>query len=430
MIPSSFYQKPDKSALVDAFIGKSLDELPTPSVIIDRKKFISNSRDMLNSSSRLNASFRCHIKTHKTLEGVSLQLGHGLPDESGEEVEKLPKTLRIVVSTLAEAWTVIQLAKEGKITDILFGLPVAKLKIGELHELSKHVQNVRLMVDSELQVDALFEYAKTHNENHVHWSIFIKIDMGYSRAGICEGSPKYKALLYKLLQPEIQSHVSVYGLYCHAGHSYGANGASEAEKYLIAEVKHINAAAKQARDLNPLWNLQLSVGATPTAHVSCQLNLVNDLETAIGEPLVGDLELHAGNYACCDLQQVATGLVAEDQVSLFLLAEVLTEYEGRNGKSPGELLINAGAIALSREQGPLPGHGKVVHPTNYGPWIVGKVSQEHGVLYPQENCEFIPYGEKILILPQHACITACAHAWYFVVEDGKVVDVWIPAKLW
>ncbi|KAM9902795.1 hypothetical protein OXX69_008166 [Metschnikowia pulcherrima] len=424
-IPSSFYKAPEKELLLKEYVGKSLSELPTPSIVIDRARFVENSRAMLKSAARLNAGFRCHIKTHKAVEGVNVQLGY---EFEGEQVsEDIPKSDKIVVSTLAEAWAVIPLVEQGKIRDILFGLPVTKSRIGEIHELSKKVDNVRVMVDSPPQVEALYEYAKTHD---VKWSVFIKIDMGTGRAGIGENSTLYDKLLDTILKSDAKNYVSLYGLYCHAGHSYGAKGAKDAESFLVEEVRHVNAAAKHAKTLAPHLQLHLSVGATPTAHVSRQINSVTDLETAIGEPLVGTLEVHAGNYSCCDLQQVATGLVEDEDVSLFLLAEVLTQYEGRNGKSPGEQLINAGAIALSREVGPLPGFGKVVRPAEYGPWLVGKVSQEHGILFPGENCNFIPYGEKVLILPQHACITACAHAWYFVMENDKVVDVWVPAKLW
>ncbi|KAF7999731.1 hypothetical protein HF325_005580 [Metschnikowia pulcherrima] len=313
-IPSSFYKAPEKELLLKEYVGKSLSELPTPSIVIDRARFVENSRAMLKSAARLNAGFRCHIKTHKAVEGVNVQLGY---EFEGEQVsEDIPKSDKIVVSTLAEAWAVIPLVEQGKIRDILFGLPVTKLRIGELHELSKKVDNVRVMVDSPPQVEALYD-------------VFIKIDMGTGRAGIGENSTLYDKLLDTILKSDAKNYVSLYGLYCHAGHSYGAKGAKDAESFLVEEVRHVNAAAKHAKTLAPHLQLHLSVGATPTAHVSRQINLVTDLETAIGEPLVGTLEVHAGNYSCCDLQQVATGLVEDEDVSLFLLAEVLTQYEGR-----------------------------------------------------------------------------------------------------
>lgn len=422
MNSSSFYNKPDKTALKNEYVGRKLRDLPTPSVIIDRQKFASNSAKMLQSAQRLAASFRCHIKTHKTMEGVELQLGYGagLGDST-------PKSSKIVVSTLAEAWGVLPLVHSGKIDDVLYGLPVAKLRIPELHALLKEIKLLRVMVDSEAQIEHLAEFG---HANDYKWSVFIKVDMGTKRAGLTEDSYEFKSLIRKLSTREIAGAVEIYGLYCHAGHSYGSKGNEDAREFLLQEIKHANHAAKIVKNFLDVPSLVISAGATPTAHSSQEFGLIAEIEQQLGESLVGKLELHAGNYPCCDLQQVATGMVKECDVSLFLLAEILGLYKGRNGRAPGEQLINAGAIALSREAGPLPGHGKVVKPTEYGSWYVGKVSQEHGILFPQEGCTFMPYGEKVLILPQHACITASAHGWYFIIEDDVVVDIWVPSKLW
>lgn len=418
MIASRFYEKPSKKELVEEYKGKNVWDLPTPSLIIDREKFEKNATRMLESTAKLGADLRCHIKTHKTVEGVGLQLGVG-----GNNPHNL-RTSKIVVSTLQEAWAMVPLINAECVDDVLFGLPVTKLKLAEVHVLSKMV-TVRLMVDSADQVKALCEYAA---QNDVQWDVFIKVDAGTGRAGVLEHSLDFDGLVSEVL--ESRRYVSLYGVYCHAGHSYGAKSPAEAEEILIAEVRHANNAAAKVLEKDPLARLQLSVGATPTAHAFENLQSLDDVKRAVGGTLHGQLELHAGNYPCCDLQQVATGLVEESDVSMFLLAEVLSSYPGRGGHGPGEQLINAGAIALSRELGPYPGHGKIVRPEGYGEWVVGKVSQEHGILHPRGECTFFPYGEKVLVLPQHACITACAHAWYFVVEKDVVVDVWVPAKLW
>lgn len=410
MYSSQHYVKPDKEALLKQYQGKTIDELPTPSFLIDRKKFAENSKRMLAASGAIDAEFRCHVKTHKTVEGVTLQLGD--------------KTDLIVVSTLAEAWTLLPLIQEGKIKEVLYGLPPSKLRVAELADLALHV-NLKLLVDHVSQILELTKYSQEHGHQ---WTVYVKVDMGYGRAGV-RHSKDVDALLEALLSPVNSKSITVYGFYCHAGNSYGAKTQGDAKQFLVDEVKHVNDAALTALRINPDLKLHLSVGATPTAHISEQISSISELEDLIGEKLAGTLELHAGNYPCCDLQQVATGLVSLDQVSVSLLAEVISEYPGRGDKAPGEQLINAGAIALARETGPLPGYGKVI--SGYGDWIVGKVSQEHGVLVPGgDNCKLIPYGTKIKIIPQHACMTAASHGWYFIFEDGKVVDVWVPAKTW
>lgn len=412
MFSSQFYENPDKQSLLKHFLGCDVQNLPTPSFLVDRAKFSANSAKMLEGASRLHAEFRCHVKTHKALEGVRLQLGTGPL-----------KTDKIVVSTLAEAWSLIPLVEEGILKDVLFGVPVIQLRIPELAAFSEKVK-LNLMVDHAAQIEALRGYSLQHGTK---WNIFVKIDLGTGRAGMGNTSAQLSSLLATLLGPECSKYISLTGFYCHAGHSYGSKSGNEAKTILLEEIRHANAAAVSALKIRPGLKLHLSVGATPTAHISQQIT-IEEIEKEIGNKLLGTLELHAGNYPCCDLQQVATGLVDEENVSVSLLAEIVSEYPGR-GNPPGEQLINAGVVALSRELGPFPGFGKVV--SKYGNWVVGKLSQEHGILTAlDDTCKFIPYGTKVKILPQHSCITAANHGWYFVVEDGKVVDVWVPTKLW
>lgn len=56
---------PDKQTLVNAYVGKSLPELRTPAMIIDRKLFAHNCSSMHRKAREWGASFRAHVKTHK-----------------------------------------------------------------------------------------------------------------------------------------------------------------------------------------------------------------------------------------------------------------------------------------------------------------------------------------------------------------------------
>jgi D-serine ammonia-lyase len=87
----------------------------------------------------------------------------------------------------------------------------------------------------------------------------------------------------------------------------------------------------------------------------------------------------AGNYPVNGLQQLATGCIEETDQFLRILAEVCSVYPERN-----EAIINAGAIALSREPGPFPGYGRLVSRPE---WHVGRLSQEHGILVSEEGSD-------------------------------------------
>jgi D-serine deaminase-like pyridoxal phosphate-dependent protein len=90
---------------------------------------------------------------------------------------------------------------------------------------------------------------------------------------------------------------------------------------------------------------------------------------------------------------------------------------------------------MSKDTGPIPGHGFVISPPRLDGWKLGRVSQEHGILTrkPDIAGSSAPeVGEVIRIVGQHACMVLSNHPWYYVVEDGgdTVIDVWVPWKGW
>lgn len=403
MFTSQFYPEVDAKALKEEYVGKRVNELPTPAFLVDRGVVNANCKAMLNRAQQIGMDFRAHVKTHKSTQGVKYQL---LDGEGSKKV---------VVSTLREAWGMTDLYAQGVVEDVLYGLPPAKSRIPELIELKKHVKHVRLMIDHISQL----ELVKGNSPAGEKWSVFIKVDMGTHRAGLISESEELLQVITGVVE---STDFELYGFYCHAGHSYGSTSEDDALGYLYDEIRAANAAAEMAKKLDPKLDLVLSAGATPTAHASGAFN-VKKLGTILGK-----VEIHAGNYPFCDLQQMATHLVDEKQVACSVLAEVVSHYPNRGEKSPGEALINAGVIAMAREPGPVPGFGKV----KGHDWSVGRLSQEHGILVPTcDNAKFPTLGEKIEIIPQHACITANSFQWYYVTEgDDKVVDIWIPWRGW
>lgn len=294
---------------------------------------------------------------------------------------------------------------------------------------------------------------------------------------------------------------------------------SGALEYLEQELLGNIAAAEKASALGfKDQRLTLSVGATPSA--SSAQNLIADashptaqrLKSLIKSTQVShDVELHAGVYTVLDLQQLATHArpltssatptMTTDDIGLRILGEVLSTYPA-NSRSPDskpEALLGAGTLALGREPCKAYEGWGVVAPAPWGNaekeqiwdeeerrgWIVGRVSQEHGILcwedgnaapaaarvgddegmgiHGEKNagdadgedektvdgdqiveegpsngskkCRELRVGEKVLIWPNHACIAADGFGWFLVVdpevEGGKkVVDVWVKCRGW
>jgi len=382
---------------------------------------------MSSKTKEWGASFRAHLKTHKTAEGTRLQLEGN--------------TKAIVVSTVLEAWQVVQagLVADGTVNDILYGLPIAANKIRDLSTLQAQIKQydatVKLLIDHPDQITAL----EKHSEENEQWRIFLKVDGGQRRAGVSPSSPLFKTILCKIFESKT---VILHGFYSHAGDSYGSTSDEEATRFLASEVEAANEAAKIALSmlkddsLASAKHLVLSVGSTPTAHVASV-----ETRARLAKELHGKLELHAGNYPILDLQQLHTKLISPDHIAHRVLATVVSYYPGRGADGSDEALCDAGAIAMSKDTGPSGGFGEVVG----RPWRLGRISQEHGILTQREDIpipgiapaenEPLRIGELIQIVGQHACLIAAAHPWYYVVDSSqgkadRVVDVWVPWKGW
>ena len=129
-----------------------------------------------------------------------------------------------------------------------------------------------------------------------------------------------------------------------------------------------------------------------------------------------------------DCQQLATGLVDPTDVSISVLGRVVSSYPDR-----GEAMCDIGALAVSKDVGPFVGYGRVSSPQRLAGWDLGRVSQEHGTLVcrsDEEGRGGPEMGELVRVIPQHACLACANFAWYYVVDDGKVVDIWVPCKGW
>ena len=67
MVPISFdlHSHPSKAELVDAFVGKSLRDVPLPAAVVDRATISRNCSQMLDACDSLKVDFIPHVKTHK-----------------------------------------------------------------------------------------------------------------------------------------------------------------------------------------------------------------------------------------------------------------------------------------------------------------------------------------------------------------------------
>ncbi|KAK4648035.1 uncharacterized protein QC761_106570 [Podospora bellae-mahoneyi] len=479
-----------KEQLKSRFVGKTLDQVPTPSVILDLAKLETNCNGMLEATEKLGLLWRAHIKTHKTTELTRLQVGN---DKS--------TPVNIVVSTIIEAENILPLLKEyqskGRKVNVLFSFPLFPSAASRLADLSAQLgpDSISLMIDHPDQLVSAATIA--HTTGAYPPLVFIKIDGGYHRAGV-QPSPSFatgestqgdsshpsEVLIDAVLEAEKQNKCVLHGVYIHAGHSYGTRTDWAALGYLAQEFQICLDFAEAIRKRSPGHKLVLSVGATPTATTIQHPSIISSGDNNNGDSSVQklkefitaqsktenpfSLEVHAGVYSTLDLQQLAThardsSLLKADDIAISVLAEIASLYPSRGKNSTTEALINAGCLALGREpvtdKGSIPGvdysgwgflmpwGGDLTSNPTPGPdfprvhpgWQVGKVSQEHGILVwdgkPEDEIP-LQYGQRVRIWPNHSCIAGACFDWYLIVDsrskgrENEVVDVWPRWRGW
>ncbi len=376
---------------------QTIDELPTPSLILDRAILRRNLKRMSDRLRDAGVMLRPHLKTAK-----SVQVGRmAVEGHDG----------RITVSTLAEA----RYFAAGGFKDILYGVGIVPAKLPAIAELRRRGVNLRVVTDNLTAAKALAAAATPDNA----FSVLIEIDSGAGRAGL--PFPELSGLLDIARVLHGAPGIELAGVMTHAGHSYHQSTPEGIAMVADQERRAVVGAAEALRAAGIPCPI-VSAGSTPTAMHS--------------RDFTGITEMRPGVYVFNDLDQAFIGSCGVGDLALSVLASVIGHYPHRN-----QLLVDAGALALSKdisaqEFQPKVGYGTVAGTEMNGIAVVD-CSQEHGFVGADRPLPYadLPVGARVRILPNHACITAAAYDRYYVVDselDGgrAVVDVYDRVNGW
>jgi D-serine deaminase-like pyridoxal phosphate-dependent protein len=373
-----------------------IEELKTPCAIVDLDKVESNTSLMARRMTELGVRLRPHVKTHKCVEAARLQVrGHF----GG-----------ITVSTLAEA----SFFAGAGFRDITYAVPLSLSRIEDTVELSRAVDSLNLLLDHE---QTFHELEKCASANKIRYSVLLKVDCGYHRAGVDPAKEESVVLARSMAE---SPHVDFRGILTHAGHAYSCRNATEILGVAEQERRVVIEFAETLRQAG-IDVPEVSVGSTPTMSVA--------------EDLEGVTETRPGNYVFYDRFQVAVGSCGPDDAAFMVLVSVIGQYPKRN-----QFLIDGGALSFSKDPGPTHSDPKC----GYGAFYTAdgaselshlrlfSLSQEVGKVTSTHPLDFqkLLIGRKLRVIPNHSCLSAALHDRYYVVRKGDVVDEWRPIRGW
>jgi hypothetical protein len=239
-----------------------LSDLPTPAFVINRHAFVKNCSAVLaraSNGTNNNLRLRPHIKTHKTVQGAWIQVHGAIPmpttETNPQQSIHLPTTpppssrvTGFVASTIPEIALLVDAVREyypSLPPDILYGIPISASKLPMVHQLRQtellddvamrtttcrreHENNehgeetrsaviipatwmrIHLLMDHVQQVTMVEDFCKTVPQTPP-FSVYVKLDTGYHRAGItCDERG------IRLIEAILESpHLDLKGVYTH-----------------------------------------------------------------------------------------------------------------------------------------------------------------------------------------------------------------------
>jgi D-serine deaminase-like pyridoxal phosphate-dependent protein len=339
-------------------------------VLVDLDVLERNVGRMAARARDAGVRLRPHVKTHKCVEIARLQLAAGAAGLS--------------VAKVGEAEV---LARAG-FDDIFVAYPVVGEDRGR--RLLALADRTRLAVGVDSAAGA-HTIAAPFREAGRTLAVLLKVDVGYGRVGV---RPQ-RTLGVARAVAEIPG-LRLRGLFTHAGHAYAAT-----TRRALGEIARLEGETL-ARTLARLRRAglpidEVSVGSTPTA--------------ARAMTVPGVTECRPGNYVFHDASQVALGTCGVEDCALTVVATVVSV------PASGRAVVDAGSKTLSSDPlRPRPGgYGQVLGRRS----TLHKLSEEHGVIAVKRG-ESFRVGERVRLLPNHACVVANLHDRMFGVCDDRV----------
>ncbi len=354
-------------------------DLDTPILIVDLPRMERNIHRMGEFARDAGIALRPHVKTHKIPALAHMQLASGAHG--------------VTVAKVGEA----EVMAAAGITDILVCYPtLGAEKLERLAHLARRA-HITVAVDSPEAARQLSQAARGYN---VQFDLFLEVDSGLNRCGLPPGDPvvDFAKQIARL------DGVEITGVCTHAGHAIRA--ATPRERDAIA--RHEGECVVFTRDRLQAAGIPIrdvSVGSSATVRVSGRVP--------------GVTEIRPGTYIFNDYMQATAGACAEDDCALSVLSTVVSR------PSPDRAILDAGSKCLSSDF-----HRMTDRMSGYGylkgsnGMLVARVSEEHGVVMLKDSDPPLGIGDRVEIIPNHAC--AALNLWDVLhgVRDGEVETVW------
>jgi D-serine deaminase-like pyridoxal phosphate-dependent protein len=360
-----------------------LSSIPTPRVFIDIDRVHGNIARMAALAARAGVRLRPHTKTHKSPVIARWQIEAG--------------AVGVCCAKIGEA----EIFAEAGVEDIRVPYPVQPSNADRVVALLDRGR-LSIIVD-DMDVARGWSAAMTRAARTLE--VLVKVDVGFHRCGIDPDHPRAIEFIQQVASlPALRFR----GLLSYAGQSAAANSVEELAGIAQREIAILTRLACALRQSGVAVE-ELSVGGTPMSRFIAD------------QP--GVTEMRPGNYVFLDRMQVGLGAGTLDDCALGVVATVVSR------PARDRVIFDAGSKTLTsdgaRGFAPAPGFGLVFprldNSTPDSSIVIERLNEEHGVARVPETCRLSP-GDRVRILPNHACVVTNMVDELLVVKGLEIVD--------
>ena len=336
-------------------------DLETPCVLIDAARVEAN---LARAQAHANANgykLRPHIKTHKSIRFARRQIELG--------------AVGITAQKLGEA----EVMADAGIADIF--VPYNIVGAGKLARLAALNARVTLSVTAD-SADVVAGYARTASTSKP-LTVLVECDTGGRRCGV--QSPADAVALARMIAggPSLRFG----GLM-----SYPPRGKMEEADRWLGQVK-----AEIERD--GIAVPVVTSGNTPDMWHTGDHNVT---------------ERRPGTYIYFDRGQVSFGVASWADCALTVLATVVSR------PTPTRIVLDAGSKALSSDLFGQTGYGALQDRPSF---VLTSLSEEHGVIELDAASQWPAVGERVHIVPNHACVVSNLFDRVYLAGTGGEVEI-------
>ena len=350
---------------------QSIDQIPSPSLIIYLDLVKNNIRKAIEMVGGEVDRLRPHVKTHKTIQIVELELAAGINKHK--------------CATLTEA----EMLAQAGATDILIAYQMVGPNIQRFVDLKNQFSEVdfQVIVDHPTAILALAQAVRQAGQTV---KVMLDFNVGMNRTGItlADGARD----LYRQIQQT--DGLIAFGLHVYDGH---INHGSVDERRLACQ-NSLDQVELFKQKLRGDYLPNIVMGGTPTFPIYAK---VPEVETCPGTFIFNDFN-YSEKYP--DLDFVPAALLLSRVISL---------------PAAGRVTLDLGHKAISADS--KGARGKIL---NLDCAELLSQHEEHWSVKITSSTEVL-LGQAVFVCPAHICPTVALHQFYYVVDErGNCVDQW------